>query len=272
VSARIAMSRFTALVSLLLLVSGSGAFVAFTANRVQAFEPDLSAMADTPSAYLTPQDWSLAEPVQTRVTRPASTPVPEPSQAPPTPAPQPATVETNEPEMDSDSEAAPDIILPAWPVATPPLFAPTRLIIPDISVDARIVAVSTTDSGAMETPEDYGEIGWYRLGAVPGEIGRAVLAGHVDSKTGPAVFYLLRDVQPGQIVEVATSGNQQPLRFIVRETAQYPEHDAPLDRIFGGSDRNELILITCAGVFDRGGAGYDQRLVVYAELVPPDLP
>lgn len=157
-----------------------------------------------------------------------------------------------------------------WPVAEPLKWAPTRLNIPAIGVETGIVGVGITSDGAMEAPSAYDQVGWLRTGALPGEVGRAVLAGHVDSRTGPAIFYRLRDLQPGDIVEVTMGSTGELLRFEVRETAQYPETDAPLDRIFGPSDRQELVLITCAGSFDRNRGAYDQRLVVYAELQMPD--
>lgn len=122
----------------------------------------------------------------------------------------------------------------------------------------------------MEAPAFYDQVGWLRSGVVPGEVGRAVLAGHVDSKTGPAVFYDLRELQPGAIINVTTGGPGEVVQFVVREIAQFPESETPLERVFGPSDRRELVLITCAGTFDRALDAYDQRLVVYAELHQPD--
>lgn len=160
--------------------------------------------------------------------------------------------------------------LPDWNVAEPLKWAPTQLTISAIDVTAPIVGVGVTADGAMEAPTEYDEVGWLQTGALPGEVGRAVLAGHVDSKTGPAIFYRLRELQPGSIIEVTMGGTGEVLRFEVRETAQYPETEAPLEQVFGTSDKPELVVITCAGSFDRDRGAYDQRLVIYAELQQPD--
>jgi sortase (surface protein transpeptidase) len=171
--------------------------------------------------------------------------------------------ETRESE---DGQADP----PQWSLASPARWAPTRIVIPDIGVDTRVTDVGLTVEGAMDAPEDYSEVGWYRHGATPGDAGRAVLAGHVDSATGPAIFYRLHELVPGSIIEVTLGGDAEMVRFVVSGTARYPEHEAPLDRIFGPSDQSELILITCAGVFDRASGLYDERLVIYADRLPDD--
>ena len=126
--------------------------------------------------------------------------------------------------------------------------------------------VGLTADGAMDAPKRFDTVGWYELGARPGEIGNAVLAGHLDSKTGPAIFWDLRALQPGdEVVIVSDDGVER--RFEVVESANYPFDDAPLDRIFGPSDVSSLNLITCAGSFDRFSQNYDKRLVVYTRLI-----
>ena len=95
-----------------------------------------------------------------------------------------------------------------------------------------------------------------------------MLAGHVDSKDGPAVFYRLRDLVPGVVIEVTAGAGTETLRYVVREAQRYPQNDAPLERIFGPSDRSELILITCDGDFDFEAGEYPDRLIIFAELVP----
>jgi sortase A len=197
----------------------------------------------------------------------ATLPQPEPTEQIPAGAPsstdrQPTA--TPEPVEDDEPESTE---VPQWSVVSPTRWAPTRLHIPDIGVDSRIVGVALTETGEMEAPREYEEIGWYRLGTKPGEPGRAVMAGHVDSKTGPAVFYRLQELAPGTVVEVTLGGGAETLRYVVRETARYSVDDAPLERIFGPSDVSELVLITCTGGFDFSRDAYPDRLVVYADLV-----
>jgi hypothetical protein len=92
------------------------------------------------------------------------------------------------------------------------------------------------------------------------------MAGHLDSKTGPAVFYRLEDLVPGDEIFTMTADGQE-LRFIVLSSETYDVADAPLERIFGDADRPHLNLITCDGAFDRSIRQYDKRLVVFTEFV-----
>lgn len=154
-------------------------------------------------------------------------------------------------------------------VADPVRMAPVRLQIPDAWVDAAIQPVGVTENNEMETPDDYWEVGWYRYGARPGDAGRAVLAGHLDSQDGAAVFYFIRDLEPGDQIRVLLGGPDGERFYTVRETATYPADEAPVEYIFGPSDRSELVLITCDGTFEGPDAGYSDRFVVYADMVVP---
>lgn len=143
---------------------------------------------------------------------------------------------------------------------------PVRLIIPAIGVDAGVESVGLTPDGAMDVPSTYWTVGWFGMGVRPGEAGNAVVAGHLDSKTGPAVFWSLGRLQPGDLVYVQTvDGSELTFQVVASET--YPYDDAPLERIFGPTAVRGLNLVTCNGVFDRGTQNYDKRLVVYARLV-----
>lgn len=117
----------------------------------------------------------------------------------------------------------------------------------------------------MAVPSNYTDVAWYEEGAPPGTPGNAVIAGHLDSTTGPAVFYRLEDLNPGDEIFTITADGQE-FRFVVTSSEIYFADDAPLDRIFGNSIRPHLNLITCDGAFDRSVREYDKRLVVYAEL------
>jgi sortase (surface protein transpeptidase) len=144
--------------------------------------------------------------------------------------------------------------------------APVRLRIPAIGVDASIEPVGNDAAGQMGVPSSYSNVAWYEPGVSPGTPGNAVIAGHLDSTTGPAVFYRLDTLQPGDEILV-TTGDGRELRFAVTESATYPAAAAPLDDIFGDAITPRLNLITCEGVFDRASRQYDQRLVVYTRMV-----
>ncbi|CAN5613993.1 hypothetical protein BH23CHL2_BH23CHL2_17950 [soil metagenome] len=176
-----------------------------------------------------------------------------------------------------------DIVPPPSPIPTPPEggtaggtrqesasgINPVVLRIPKIGVDAAIVHVGTTSSGAMEAPSRYLDVGWWSPGAQPGERGRAVLAGHVDSPWGPSVFINLDELVLGD--EIIVGNGESELRYIVRGSAVYRTDAAPVEQIFGPSVERELVLITCGGWFDRRTASYLHRRVIFAVLAEDDL-
>ena len=96
----------------------------------------------------------------------------------------------------------------------------------------------------------------------PGDVGPAVLAGHVDSTTGPAVFYRLGDLRPGDPVQVQRSGRW--LTFKVVDVRRYPKNAFPTAEVYGPTPDPQLRLITCSGVFDRARHSYLENTVVYA--------
>src|SRR5579862_979106 len=143
---------------------------------------------------------------------------------------------------------------PSQPVARPPL--PTRLVIPSIQVDAPIEQVGNTPEGAMDVPKEVNDVGWYNLGFRPGERGKAVLAGHLDSTTDRAVFWDLNKLKVGDKLQVATEDGSQ-LSFAVVASETYAFDNAPMQKIFGPADGPGLNLVTCNGSFDQGSKNYD---------------
>lgn len=117
----------------------------------------------------------------------------------------------------------------------------------------------------MGVPSNYTDVAWYEGGPTPGTPGNAVIAGHLDSTTGPAVFYRLEDLKPGDEI-ITTTADGLEFRFVVTASETYDVADAPLERIFGNAIRPQLNLITCDGAFDRSIRQYDKRLVVFTEL------
>jgi sortase (surface protein transpeptidase) len=140
-----------------------------------------------------------------------------------------------------------------------------RLVIPAIGVATRLVRLGLEADGAMAVPADYGRAGWFAEGPAPGQVGPAVIAGHVDSRTGPAVFYRLRELRPGQAVLVERADGTR-LRFVVEQARGYPKASFPTADVFGPVPSAALRLITCAGDFDRARGSYRDNLVVFAGL------
>ncbi|WP_285768045.1 sortase [Peribacillus sp. SI8-4] len=142
---------------------------------------------------------------------------------------------------------------------------PTHVTIPSIEVDASIEQVGLLETGEMAAPSTEDGVAWFEPGAKPGAKGNAILAGHVDSKTGPAIFYHLKDLETGDEITV-TDKQGTKLTFVVKKKKSYPRDKAPLNEIFGYSKGRQLNLITCTGTFDRSKGTHQERLVVYTEL------
>ena len=140
-----------------------------------------------------------------------------------------------------------------------------RLLIAAIAVDARIEPVGVDPAGNMATPSSPQTVAWYRFGPRPGAVGDAVLAGHLDWTSGPAVFWNLHRLAAGDVVVVAPAGGP-PLRFHVTSVSSYAATARPPAGLFALSGPRRLSLITCAGSWDARRGMYAERLVVEAVL------
>jgi hypothetical protein len=150
-------------------------------------------------------------------------------------------------------------------VTAPGAGEPVRLLIPAIGVATPLLRLGLEADGSMAVPADFGRAGWFAGGPAPGQVGPAVIAGHVDSRTGSAVFYRLRELRPGQVVLVERADRTR-LRFVVSQARSYPKAEFPTGAVFGPVGSPELRLITCAGDFDRARGSYRDNLVVFAHL------
>lgn len=152
---------------------------------------------------------------------------------------------------------------------TPPVAAVTALsvTIPSIGVHSDLVGLAIEpDSGALVPPARYDVAGWYTGASVPGDVGPAIITGHVDSYQGPGVFFALEDVVAGDRVRVARSDGRA-VDFRVVRVAQFPKSAFPTDEVYGLTTEHELRLITCGGTFDRSRRSYRDNIVVYAVQV-----
>ncbi len=143
---------------------------------------------------------------------------------------------------------------------------PTRVHIPAIQVDSELVALGLQPDGSMEVPLGASPAGWYTGAPTPGELGPAILAGHVDYGGSAGVFYRLRDLEPGDTVEV-TRQDDTTVVFRVTQVQQHRKDAFPTAAVYGDIDHAGLRLITCGGQFDRRVHSYEDNIVVFAELV-----
>jgi sortase (surface protein transpeptidase) len=150
--------------------------------------------------------------------------------------------------------------------ALPP-SRPLRLDIPRIGVDAPFTPLSLDSSGVLNPPpaNDNNLVGWYQDGVTPGERGTAVVAGHVDTLTGPAVFLLLRMLGQGDTVAI-TRADGTVATFTVDSVETFSKDGFPSDRVYGDAPDAQLRLITCGGNYDKGRGGYTANVVVFAHL------
>jgi LPXTG-site transpeptidase (sortase) family protein len=139
---------------------------------------------------------------------------------------------------------------------------PERLRIAAIGVDSPLEDLALGADGTLQAPKEFGHAGWYADGTRPGDVGPAVIAGHVDSKTGPAVFFRLHELKQGDIVEVARASTQ--VKFKVLAVRKYPKAEFPTEEVYGPTPNAQLRLITCGGAFDRSRRSYVDNIVVYA--------
>jgi hypothetical protein len=159
---------------------------------------------------------------------------------------------------------------PARPVDLGPILPaspPVRLDIPSIGVHtSRFVDLGQAADGSIEVPKDFAATGFYTLGPTPGQFGPAVLAGHVDSHRGPAVFYRLGDLRPGATVAVGRRDGTTAT-FVVDKVAAYPKARFPTAEVYGNTtNRAELRLITCGGSFDDRSGHYVDNVIAFAHL------
>lgn len=145
---------------------------------------------------------------------------------------------------------------------------PVRLVIPSIGVNTSLVSLGLTKSHTVQVPSSWNTAGWYRFGPAPGQIGSAVILGHVDSYLGPAVFYELRTLRPGDKVLVTLADGRR-LRFAVTGVGMYPKSNFPTELVYGPRHYSALELVTCGGAFDEATRHYLSNVVVYTSLVGP---
>lgn len=167
--------------------------------------------------------------------------------------------------------SAPASSTPARPLPTGPAPLPkaARISVTSVTIESigvrtsRLETLATDDDGVLEAPRNPDRAGWYAAGTVPGETGPAVIAGHVDSTTGPAVFFDLKKVRKGDTIKVNVSAGTTTT-FVADRVITTPKDGFPTDEVFGPTPDAELRLITCGGPYDRTVGGYVDNTIVFA--------
>jgi sortase (surface protein transpeptidase) len=165
--------------------------------------------------------------------------------------------------------ATPALPAPTGPIAAAPqrqsaqVSLPVSLTVPAIGVQANITHLGLTASGALQVPSSTAVAGWYTGSPRPGAVGSAVIAGHIDSKSGPGVFFRLSSLRPGDRVYVRRADGTLAV-FKVTVVRQFAKDSFPTSAVYGAVPDSELRLITCGGTFDPQLRSYLSNTVVYA--------
>ena len=185
----------------------------------------------------------------------------------PKPPPQPTAAQGFQKAVAPAPEAA---TAPGKASVLPPVLAPAtpiRVRIPAINVNAPLMSLALDSTGRLAAPPEQNRnlAGWYGDGATPGEIGTAVIAGHVDNNQGPAVFYSLGALKSGAEVDVDRADGVTAV-FTVDAVQAYDARAFPDDKVYGDTARAELRVITCGAGFDKRRHEYLGNVVVFAHL------
>jgi len=146
---------------------------------------------------------------------------------------------------------------------------PVAVEIPAIGVDSRLLHLGVNPDGTIQVPSlvtSADEAAWYKYSATPGQIGSSVIEGHVDSTAGPAVFFRLGALRPGDAIDVRLADGVTAI-FRVTGVREYLKSEFPAKAIYGATDYAALRLITCGGAFDYTTGHYLSSTIVFASLI-----
>jgi Sortase domain len=147
--------------------------------------------------------------------------------------------------------------------------APVSVAIPAIGVRSPLLRLGLNPDGTIQVPDvatSADEAAWYKYSVTPGQIGAAVIEGHVDSQVGPAVFFRLGALHPGDRIDVALADAMTAV-FRVTGVREYTKDNFPTKMIYGTTNYASLRVVTCGGTFDYATGHYLSSVVVFASLV-----
>jgi Sortase domain len=145
---------------------------------------------------------------------------------------------------------------------------PVSVTIPAIGVRSKLLRLGLNRDGTIQVPSlttSADEAAWYKYSVTPGQVGTAVIEGHVDSDQGPAVFFRLGALRPGNRIDVTLSDGIAAV-FRVTGVREYAKDKYPAKMIYGAVDYAALRVITCGGAFDYTTGHYLSSIVVFAAL------
>ena len=143
---------------------------------------------------------------------------------------------------------------------------PVRIAIPSIGVSAPVVPLGLNPDGTLEVPTDFNQTGWFTEGPEPGETGAAVIVGHLESLSGPGVFYRLRDLRVGQVISIRLR-DRSVVRYVVDSMLRVSKSRFPTGRVYAHTKKPTLRLITCAGTMNPSTGYHPDNYIVFASIL-----
>ena len=141
-----------------------------------------------------------------------------------------------------------------------------HLLVPALGISTSISELGLQTDHQVQVPTSVHTVGWFRLGPTPGQIGSSVILGHVDSYLGPGIFFELKTLQLGALIEVRLSDGVTA-QFRVTSVVQYAKTGFPDAVVYGSTGKRELNLVTCGGTFNHATGSYESNIVVFSHLV-----
>jgi sortase (surface protein transpeptidase) len=148
-----------------------------------------------------------------------------------------------------------------------PADDPRLIIIPKINLDTRVISTGVNSQNQIGTPPDSIETAWFRESSLPGSPGATFIDGHVDGWYVPGVFYNLKDLTPGDKIEILT-GNNTLYTYVVVKLQTYNANSVDMAQVLSPINPNlpGLNLMTCTGGLINNNTDFNQRLVVFSSL------
>ncbi|NNN10051.1 MAG: class F sortase [Acidimicrobiaceae bacterium] len=140
------------------------------------------------------------------------------------------------------------------------------MIVPSLGISTTVGQLGLQANHQVQVPKSVHTVGWFRLGPTPGQIGSSVILGHVDSYLGPGVFFNIKTLPLGALIEVRLANHTIAL-FRVTSVVQYAKTNFPDTLVYGSSGGRDLNLVTCGGTFNHQTGSYESNIVVFSRLV-----
>jgi Sortase domain len=149
-----------------------------------------------------------------------------------------------------------------------PRSQPVKLLIPKLGIDTAVGTLGLQPDHQVMVPTSAHVVDWYDDGPTPGQIGSAVILGHVDSFRGPGTFFYLKNLKAGNSITVKLADGAIA-HFVVVRVVQYSKTAFPDRLVFGSHGTQTLQLVTCGGTFDHATGHYESNIVVFSRYVSP---